>query len=139
MQRFESAVVDIIAHATEDHEKILSIVNDVLNIDKGAFTITSVEGHHGNEIKYMKARLASKDASILAYNIIGSLSIHDRIILSNNLERYVDKNSLYIRISKQDLFKNRIRLEESDVIRIKFKFLNRLLEDLKDLIEHGKE
>ncbi len=84
------------------------------------FIVTKLEGHYGNEIILLKARLDAKKATELIYHIIDSLNIYDKKRLIDDLDHYIDRNSLYIRLNKQDLFRDRIAFGD-DGIKIKFK------------------
>ena len=118
--RFASAEVDVIVHATEDQLKILDVIEHTLKIEQEKFIINKLEGHHGNEIILMKARLDGNDATRVAHHIIESLNRYDRRWLADNLDNHIERNSLYIRISKQDLFNNSITFGD-DAIKIRFK------------------
>jgi RNA binding exosome subunit len=130
MLEFSLAEVDIIIHATEDQDKLLNIIKDKLKLDK--FTINILEGYYGNEIRLANTKLDSKKALDLASFIFNSLNIYDKNKLINNLALYIDKNSLYVRISKQGIFNNKIVLSDEDPIRLKFKFKN-----IKDNLEYN--
>lgn len=141
--RFASVDIDIIIHATEDHLKMLSILQDVLKIDPTRFTINRLEGHHGNEIILMRCKLNTEGATQLAYHIIDSLNIYDKKRLLDNLSKHIERNSLYIRLSKQDLFRDRIAFAENDAIKIRFRIKGFKpsieFENLKEILseEHG--
>ncbi|GIU71848.1 MAG: hypothetical protein KatS3mg003_2390 [Candidatus Nitrosocaldaceae archaeon] len=119
--RFISAEIDVIIHATEDYDKILTIIKDILKIDIEKFTSNKLEGYYGNEVILLKARLNAEDARKLADIIFNSINIHDKIHLADNLDKHIDRNSLFIRLNKQELFKNRIVLGDQDAIKIRFK------------------
>lgn len=119
--RFTSAEIDIIIHATEDYNKMLTIIKDVLTIDPDKFTSKRLEGYYGNEVILLKARLNTNDARKLADIIFNSINIHDKIYLADNLDKHIDRNSLFIRLDKQELFRKRIALGDQDAIKIRFR------------------
>lgn len=119
--KFASAEIDVIIHATESHQKILNIIHSALKIDHNKFNIKRVEGHYGNEIILMKAKLNTRESTELAYHIINALSTYDKRRLIDEFDSYIERNSLYIRISKQDLFRNKIVLDNEIKIRFRVK------------------
>ena len=123
---FASAEVELVMHATEDRQKVLSVVEGVLGIKPEEFAVSSVRGHFGNEITILKANRNGKQATEIAYKIVGKMSDADRMYMHENFDLYMDdKNSLYIRISKQKLFERRIVLSQADSLKIKLKTVRR--------------
>lgn len=123
---FASAEIELMVHATEDGEKILRAIKNVLLIDPEEFSAESIEGHFGNEIIKLKAILSSKRATEFAHKVISMLSEVDRLEMYDNFELYTDeKNSIYLRISKQKIFEPKIVLEQSDSLKIKLKTVKR--------------
>lgn len=123
---FASAEIELVIHATEDMQKVLSIIEDAIGIKPEEFTASSVKGHFGNEIALLKANINGKQATELAYKIAGMMSDVDRMYIHDNFDLYLDdKNSLYIRISKQKLFERKIVLSQTDSLKIKFKTVRR--------------
>lgn len=119
---FKSAEIDVIVHATEDSVKILDAIKDVLKLDSNLFMVRYLEGHYKNEIRFMQAKITlPKTVNELASRIFTSLSKYERSILSNNVDKYIDRNTFYIRLSKQDLIMRKVSLFYEDPIRIKFK------------------
>ncbi len=116
--------VEVIIHATEDQDKLLDAIKGTLKIDNNKFVTNILEGYYGNEIRLISARLDPQEATDLASLILNSLNKYNKNNLVNNLRLYIDKNSLYLRISKQDIFKNRIILSDEDPIRLRFRFKN---------------
>ncbi len=140
MHIFASADLELILHATESLEKVLDTINNNL-ININGFTTTRLTGYFGNEIILLRCILDAYNASVLAYKVFSSLSSEDLKHLYDNINLYMDKDTLYIRLSKQDIIKGRLRLSQKDPIRIRFKFVkkmhNSILEYLKCIRDEG--
>jgi len=123
---FASAEIELVIHATEDRRKVLSVVESVLGIKPEEFTVSNVRGHFGNEIALLKANVNGKQATEIAYKIVGMMGNADRMYMHDNFDLYMDdKNSLYIRISKQKLFERKIVLSQTDSLKIKLRTVRR--------------
>jgi RNA binding exosome subunit len=124
--RFSSAEINIVVHATEDENKILHSLFDVLSIPSEKFLYSFSEGHWGNKILVLTATIDGQVAKDLILKIISLLNSVDRYHLSNFFDKYVDeKGNLYIRLDKQRICKGRISLSERDSIRIRFRPVRR--------------
>ena len=123
---FSSAEINIIVHATENENKILQSINDILSISAEKFSGSPLEGHWGNKILLLTATIDSQAAKNLVSKIISSLNSSDRNYLSYLFDKYVDeKGNLYIRLDKQRICQGKISLSESDSIRIRFRPIKR--------------
>jgi hypothetical protein len=126
MVNFASAEIEVMIHATEDSMKVLSAIKNLFAVEPEEFAADSVKGHFGNEILRFKANLSSKRATEIAYKIISMMSEEDRLSMYNNFDLYVDeKNSIYLRISKQKIFERKVVLDQIDSLKIKFKIVRR--------------
>ena len=124
--RFSSAEINIVVHATENENKILHSLFDVLSIPSEKFSYSFSEGHWGNKILVLTATIDGQVAKDLILKIISLLNSVDRYHLSNFFDKYVDeKGNLYIRLDKQRICKGRISLSERDSIRIRFRPVRR--------------
>ncbi|MFL6430345.1 MAG: RNA-binding domain-containing protein [Nitrososphaeraceae archaeon] len=124
--RFSSAEINIVVHATEDENKILHSLFDVLSIPSEKFSYSFSECHWGNKILILTATIDGQVAKDLILKIISLLNSVDRYHLSNFFDKYVDeKGNLYIRLDKQRICKGRISLSERDSIRIRFRPVRR--------------
>jgi RNA-binding protein len=123
---FSAAEVNLVLHATEDGERVLQAIQDVLLIPSERFSSLPSEGHYKNRILLLKAMLSSQEAGNLARRIISLLSSTDREQLSSFLHKYSDeKGNLYIRLDKQRICQGRVLLSETDAIRIRFRPVRR--------------
>jgi len=125
----QSVEISTIAHATEDISKVENALRR-LGITV-PFTRRNLEGHHGNLIVKVDARLSHKDAGRFAESLIKLLSRTERLQIQRDLTLHSDdEGNLYIRLDKQRLFLGEVRLSEEDPVRVKIKF-NRLLGESK--------
>ena len=123
---FASAEIELVIHATEDRQKVLSVVEATIGIKKEEFAASNVRGHFGNEITLLKANINGKQANEIAYKMVGMMSDADRMYMHDNFDLFIDgKNSLYIRISKQKLFERKIVLSQADSLKIKLRTVRR--------------
>lgn len=115
-----SGEIDVIIHATEDINKILKSVKKVFSLDLERLKIrrTDLSGHFGNPLIYIKIKLDRFSVNTLLDNIFSKMLSHDKIIFLSNLDEYIHKKKLYLRIDKQELCKGNVSLSESDSIRI---------------------
>jgi hypothetical protein len=138
--RFSSAEISIIIHATENQDKILQSINDVLYISPDRFSYTSSEGHWGNKILLLSAVIGSNEANSLIATILSRLNKIDRHSLSDFFDNYIDeKGNLYIRLDKQRICQGRTSLSDNDSIRIRLRPVRRYrptktLEDYRRLL-----
>jgi RNA-binding protein len=124
--KFSAAEINIVLHATENIDKVLKAVEDVLSISAERFSRSTSEGHYKNKIHLFKAILSSEEAGSLARRIVSLLNSADREHLSRLFHEYSDeKGNLYIRLDKQRICQNRVLLSETDAIRIRFKPVKR--------------
>lgn len=112
----------MVAHATEDIQKILNKMQDVFLIPREKFLISKAEGHWGNEISVIRAECEHDESSALLEGIISRLKIGEKNYLLGSIsDSFDEKNNFYIRLNKQSVCKGIISLSEHDSIRIRFK------------------
>ena len=136
------AYVDIrfCAHATEDLDKVTEAVHNILPSNKReevTFNKSCVEGHYGNPITFFETRIKDKETiNALVENLSANLSSLDKKTLGNQINRYVEKGSLYIRLNKQSALQGKIKFAFSDPIRVRIRFR---ISKIDDIIEVCKE
>ncbi len=124
--KFSAAEINLVLHATEDEDRVLKAIEDVLLVQSKRFSSSYSEGHFKNRIVLQKAILSSNEAGSLAKRVISLLSSSEREHLSRLVHEYSDeKGNLYIRLDKQRICQGRVSLSESDAIRIRFKPVKR--------------
>ncbi len=130
------AYVDIrfFAHATEDLDKVVEAVHNVLPsdyVEDVEFKRSKVEGHYGNPITFFEAKIKDKETiRALVENLSSHLGSLDKEELGREIHRYVEKGNLYIRLDKQAALQGKIRLVTSDPIRIRIRFRKSKIEDI---------
>ena len=120
-----SAKISMIIHATEDPEKVATAIR---NLSLGEMpvgsTVNRAKGHHGNEIvtRVFTIRNAKNVEGFLR-NIWNGLSQLDRTEVHSSLTSRIDNaGTLFLRIDKQEALKGRIRLQDTDPIKIAISF-----------------
>jgi hypothetical protein len=119
--------ISAIAHATEDVRKVEAAVQHVLperHRSTIQFTRRYLEGHHGNEIVTVSAKVSDPRVVEEIGSRIGQLlGPTDRNLLSKSLETYLDdEGNLFLRFNKQEAFLGRLTIEQEDPIRVRMKF-----------------
>jgi RNA binding exosome subunit len=130
------AYVDIrfCAHATEDLDKVVTAVRNVLPsdyIEDITFNRSSLEGHYGNPITFFETRIKNKETvRAIVENLSANLTSLDKQELGREINKHVEDGSLYLRLDKQAALQNKIKLVTSDPIRIRIRFRKSKLEDI---------
>jgi len=130
------AYVDVrfCAHATEDVDKVMEAVQNVLpseHMEDISFKRSNLEGHYGNPITFFDARIKHKETvRALVENLSANLSSLDKDELGRTINRCVEKGSLYIRLDKQAALQGKIKFATSDPIRIRIRFRKNKTEDV---------
>ena len=118
--------VRVFAHATEDTEKVMTAIRNVLPselVDTVVIRKTSLTGHHGNSITLLEARVKERMAVQAFFaELCSKLSIRDKQHLSDEIEQHLDKGNLYLRLDKQSAFLSEIRLGSTDSIHLQIHF-----------------
>lgn len=124
----------VFAHATEDAEKVLTAVRNILPValsEDAIFQKTLLTGHHGNPIVLFETKLVDKQALIGVLRKIGvGLTVLDKETLENDLKLYLEKRNLYLRFDKQFAFQGEVRLSQNDPIHFKIHFKNKSFEEI---------
>jgi RNA binding exosome subunit len=120
--------VRLSAHATEDVDKVLRAILNVLregSEDKVVFKKETLTGHYGNEIVLIRAKI--QDKSVIEHffgELSQGLSILDKDELYNRFEDHFERGNLYLRLDKQAAFLKKIRLRSVDPIHLRIHFKN---------------
>ena len=120
-----SMKISTIIHATEDPEKVAQAMRNLcLDGTPMNSTMNRAKGHHGNEIVTLGFTIRNvKNIEMLLQNIWRGFSQLDRTEIYSSLASRIDSTgTLFLRIDKQDSFKGRIRLDNSDPIKIEISF-----------------
>ncbi len=139
MSQLPIAYVDIrfCVHATEDVDKVVEAVHNILPSDKLediTFNRSCVEGHYGNPITFFETRIKDKETvRALVENLSVTLSSLDKEELGRTINRCVENGSIYIRLDKQAALQGKIKFVTSDPIRIRIRFKKSKLEDVTEI------
>lgn len=117
--------ISTITHATEDPKKVAQAIRNLsLGETSSRLTINRAKGHHGNEIttSVFKTRNA-QHAEIFLKNLWNGLSQFDRTEVHSSLASRIDSSgTLFLRIDKQEALKGRVRLQDTDPVKIEISF-----------------
>ena len=117
--------ISVFVHATEEEEKVERAVLNIIPTGVGANPkIQRLRGHYNDPIILMTTRIRKRKAAREVFRgLIHSLSSLDRRRLFDEIEDRVDEaGNLYLRLDKQNAYRGRAVLHESDPIHVKFKF-----------------
>jgi hypothetical protein len=121
-------------HATEDPDKVIKAVQQVLPADYVEdilFTRKSLRGYYRNPITLFETRIEKKDViEALVKNLFSNLEKSEREIFLREIELHVEKGSLYIRLDKQAAFHDEMKLCKADPIRVRIRFRKKRIEDI---------
>jgi RNA binding exosome subunit len=121
--------IDIIIHATENSEKVLSSTKKTLGIELSKRDIKrrDLSGHYGNPIIYLSIKLSETNIKKMFSSIKNKMPQEEINLFLNSLEEYFHDSSLYFRLDKQNLCQGGITFTEEDSIKIVVKNVNRNL------------
>ena len=125
--------VSAFAHATEDLDKVVKAVQQVLPNDQTEirFNKSSLTGHYGNPITLVEAKIRDKQTILsLIEKLASNLSPLDKEILRRDIHVHFEKGNLYIRLHKQLAFQGKVALGRSDPIRMRIRFKTKEIEDV---------
>ena len=122
------AYIDVrtFAHATEDSDKVQTALMNTLPPEASELVVfrkCNVAGHYGNPILLLEARI--KDKHVVQGIVVkwsSGLSIMDKELLGDEIDRHLEKGNLYLRFDKQSAYLNEIRISETDPIHFKVHF-----------------
>ncbi len=128
--------IQVIIHATEDQDRILSNLKHILPYDRREIKRFDLTGHYKNPITMYRITIRDKERIIeFLKKVFGGLSEVDKTYLLEYLDDYMEKNKLYLRIDKSSLCMGKMSLGESDPIRIMVSGIKRA--QIQQLIEGG--
>ena len=139
MPQISVAYVDIrfFAHATEDADKVIEAVQNVLpsgHTEDIVFNKRNLRGHYGNPITFFEAKIKNKEAiRALVENLSSRLSVLDKETLHREIHLHLEKGSLYVRLDKQAALQGKLKLCTSDPIRLRIRFRKTKIEDIVEI------
>ncbi len=138
-QNIPIAFIDIrvFAHATEDPEKVMAAVHNILPtefIDSITFKKDNLSGHYGNPVVLLKTRIKEKRVALATFEkLSSSLSIFEKDQLSKEIMQHLEKGNLYMRLDKQAAYHNEFKLCEIDSIHFRVHFRRHSSEAVIDI------
>lgn len=130
------AYIDIrfFAHATEDLNKVIEAIQNVLPadyVDDIVFKRDNLRGHYGNSILLFETRIKKKEIiKAVVENFSSHLGELDKKALREEIDLHVQKGSLYIRLDKQVALQRQLKLCTTDAIRLRIRFKKAKTEDI---------
>ena len=133
--------IRVLANATEDPEKVLTAVRNILpeELSEGIiFQKTALTGHHGNPIILFRTKLTDKQALLSVLEKIGAgLTPLDKDTLEKNLKLHLEKRNLYIRFYKQSAYNSKFRISHNDPIHFKIHFKNKIFSEIIEICRNA--
>ena len=111
--------IEIIIHITEDREKILDVISELFEIKQDEFTEERLVGHFGNPIMLLKTIITKKRAQELIHKLVSKISKVQMNEFFDNIDMHFEGSSLFLRISKQEVVRKTINIQQNDAIRIR--------------------
>jgi len=134
--------IELIAHATEDLDKVVEAAKAILPPgarDKVKFKVKELRGHYGNPIRLVKARVRDRQLAQAVFDhMISGLPEEDRWELLKDLKRRTSGGSLYMRLDKQWAFMGQLKLSNSDPIWIKVSFSSSKIDEIREALRGGR-
>ena len=112
---------EIIFHATENTKKVFEPFAELFQINEDEFSEEKILGHYGNPILLAKTKITKKRAEEFIKKIISRVPKSQMDELIENIDLYFEDSSLFLRISKNDLVRKEISLQQINAIKIKIK------------------
>ncbi len=131
----------VFAHATEDPEKVLTALRNLLPTDlteTAQFEKSSLTGHHGNPITLFTSQLTDKKLLPLLLEKIGqNISALDKEELNDEIKLHLEKHNLYLRFDKQSAFLGKFKYAQNDPIHVKIHFKNKTPEEIMEILKQS--
>lgn len=121
--RVERLVVQVLCHATEDEEKVMRAVENVVGagaMERMRVSSQSLKGHYGDPVALIRlSAVDSETAGKILFNVLAKLSDYERMeAVREGLNRGRHGGKLYLRLDKQAAYLGALRLSDRDSIRI---------------------
>jgi RNA-binding protein len=111
--------IEIIAHATEDVNKILKCFFDEFEIEADTFSKENLSGHFENPIMLLRSKFKKNEAKKILEKLVKKIPENDFSQIINNIENRLQDSTLNLRFGKQSLIKGKMIPQEKDAIKIK--------------------
>ncbi len=125
--------ISAFSHATEDEDKVEEAMKNLLPEENRDLWLTrkTLKGYHGDPITIVTGKIrTNKGATGVLRRVAHELSSLDQQRLLDELEVRLDEGgNLYIRLDKQSAYLGKVRLLETDPVKMKFRLR----------VPHGKD
>ena len=111
--------IEIIAHATEDVEKIFEAFLEQFEVPKEKFSIQNLTGHFENPITLLHAKIKKNEAMKFLEKLVSKIPEEEFSEIIRDIESHIQNSTLYLRFAKQDLIKGKMTIQEKDAIKFK--------------------
>ena len=111
--------IEIIAHATEDVDKILESFFEQFEIKADAFSKENLTGHFDNPITLIRAKFKKKEARKILEKLIARIPEDYFSQIIDDIGNRLQDSTLHLRFGKQDLIEGKMIPQEKDVIKLK--------------------
>ena len=136
MARVEELLVQVLCHATEDEEKVMKAVENIIGpeaVENASSISQSLTGYYGDPILLIKLSIEDSRIAEKAFmRILSNLSEQDlREILRERVKKGRHGGKIYLRFDKQAAYLGSLKIMDKDPIRIQVNVrgkLERLLE-----------
>ena len=132
--------ISAFSHATEDEDKVEKAMKNLLPEENRDLWLNrkTLKGYHGDPITIVTGKISTKKgATGVLRRVMQELSSLDQQRLLDELEeRLDDGGNLYIRLDKQNAYLVKVRLLETDPVKMKFRFR---LPHGKDRLEYVRD
>lgn len=111
--------IEIIAHATEDVEKILESFFKLLGISADEFSRQNLTGHFDNPITVLRTNIKKKAAKSFVEKLVSSIPDRHFKEFIDDIENRLEDSILHLRFGKQDMIRGKMIPREKDAIKLK--------------------
>jgi RNA binding exosome subunit len=131
--------IEFFAHATEDLEKVMKAVRNILpanRVGEIEFEKNNLKGHHGNPIVFFEAKIEGKElVKAVVDSVFLRLNTVDKDVLRREISMYVEKGRFYLRLDKQAAFQGVVKLGAADPIHLRIRFRKGKIEEIVKICE----
>jgi len=109
--------VETFCHATEDLNKVLKSIQNVIGLEPQKYKLSKLLGHWKNPIIHVYVEINEQEAISILKNLFSKMDEKDKKIIFHNKELYMDEQGkMYLRFDKQEAYNGRLMLSSSDDI-----------------------
>ena len=121
--RVDKMFIQVLCHATEDEDKVMKAVENVVGLDRmSRMRISSqvLKGYYGDPVTMIRFEVLDPETSTqIIREVFSKLSEYEKHDIAENcIERGRHGGRIYIRLDKQAAYNRILRLSNKDPIRI---------------------